>query len=495
MTDTATDTESNAAPSADACMLTDPSHIMVGKAGGICLFNKSDLDVLMQLPLPGIVIFVHGVNSDGEWYSQAEEGLCDGLNDRLRRNNENLKFNGAVAGQLHPTGYMNELTPDGFINPKMTANTFIQAGDTFSPVIRFRWGYKANSDELQKYGANIYLNEENYWGGGPFANGCTTLPDLWGRGLSENLFLWLHVQYLNPTQDRQVYSAPPRPYYVLAALRLARLIESLRQKQADVPITIVCHSQGNMVALAAAFIGDNMQATDAAGRSSSCVADSYVMCNAPYSLLKSNGTESWTSRDVRDANGRSGRQTEHARKATLKAFFEIIRKRSALEQDTARIDKRMENPAHGFAAQLDRTAHGYQGKTYGRVTLYCNPHDQVISSSAVQGIGWRGMDDDEIAATNGAGVFTQRVFAQGFKVGTQGYYHYWNDQYNHPKLGSDDFWFPHSQPAEYSISKGNDANPNFLPRILTYAAAPIFIVALKTIKIPINALPPHDKGG
>lgn len=32
---------------------------------------------------PGIVIFVHGVNADGEWYRAAEEGLCKGLNTRM----------------------------------------------------------------------------------------------------------------------------------------------------------------------------------------------------------------------------------------------------------------------------------------------------------------------------------------------------------------------------------------------------------------------------
>ncbi|MDT1822943.1 hypothetical protein FPK54_24335, partial [Acinetobacter baumannii] len=87
-----------------------------------------------------------------------------------------------------------------------------------------RWGYKASSDELQEFGDAIYLNEQNYWGGGPFANGCTALPDLWGAGLSDQLFLWLHIQHMNPTNDRQVYACPPRPYYVVAALRLAKLV-------------------------------------------------------------------------------------------------------------------------------------------------------------------------------------------------------------------------------------------------------------------------------
>ena len=30
--------------------------------------------------MPGVIIFVHGVNSEGEWYDKAEKALCEGLN-------------------------------------------------------------------------------------------------------------------------------------------------------------------------------------------------------------------------------------------------------------------------------------------------------------------------------------------------------------------------------------------------------------------------------
>ncbi len=246
--------------------LEDPHNILVGSKSGITLLNHSNLNVILRLPLPGIVIFVHGVNSDGEWYKETEQGMCAGLNERLKRCDEHLAYPTVEGGQLRPATYMPELTADGFISPNVQSDTFMKDDDHFTPVIRFRWGYKASPSELQQYGDSIYLNEEDYWGGGPFANGCTALPDLWSAGLSENLFLWMHVQHLNPTNDRNVYSAPPRPYFVLAALRLARLIESIRRKQADVPITLVCHSQGNMIGMAAAFLGDRLApVTDAAG--------------------------------------------------------------------------------------------------------------------------------------------------------------------------------------------------------------------------------------
>lgn len=488
---------SNSPLSADAeCKpYDDPSNMIVGHNFGMtCMNHETLLVAIQQMPLPGVVIFVHGVNSDGEWYTQAEEGLCKGLNDRLKRNKGQIAHPTPAGGQLKPASYMPDRTAEGYINPKKGDKTFILPEENFSPVIHFRWGYKANADELQKYGKGLYLNEENYWGGGPFANGCTSLPDLWGQGLADNLFLFLHVQHLNPTNDRTVYACPPRPYYVLAALRLAKLVASLREKQADVPITIVCHSQGNMIGIAAAFLGDRMESVkDATGMPGRCVADSYVLCNAPYSLVRSNFTEGWSSRDTKDSDGNGGRQSFEARAKTLAAFFDIIRQQGPTEQKPEFIDEFMKNEAHGFDAMSDRKKHGYGTtlSTYGRVTLYCNPHDQVISASTVQGIGWRGLNQHEIDVTQGAGTFCQRVFSQGFKVGKKGHYDYWADQYNKPKPGSQDFWFPESLKAEYSVKKGAEASKG-LNKVLTFVFSPVMIVSMKLAGVRINALPPKE---
>jgi len=469
--------------------LDDPNNQVLGEKSGIVFLSPRHLDVIMQLPLPGIVIFVHGVNSDGEWYKQAEDGLCEGLNERLKRRNEHLAFATPAGGMLTPVDYLSELTPDGFVNPKLGSTNFIQPTENFSPVIQFRWGYKASAQELQQYSDGIYLNEHHYWGGGPFANGCTALPDLWGNGLSSRLFLWMHVQHLNPTNDRLVYSCPPRPYFVVAALRLARLVESIRKKQADVPITIVCHSQGNMIGMAAAFLGDRLApVSDPSGKTGRCVADNYVLCNPPYSLVAENFTQAWTERDMEDADGNNGRQTAEARIATLRAFFDIVRPQSSTQQPCDVIDEAMRNDAHGFDTKSDRKRYGFgpSSSTQGRVTLYFNPHDQVISTTTIQGIGWRGLSQQEIDATGGAGVFAQRVFAQSFEVGKAGTYDFWHKK----PTCKEDFWYPRSPIAKYSLSKGSEASPHFVGRILTFAMAPILIFATSIAKTPINALPP-----
>ena len=487
----------------------NPNVIVVGERdGGLGLNAGTDpfyLKVVSQLPLPGIVIFVHGVNSDGEWFQAGEKGLCEGLNKRLKRNDEHLSHSGIAAGHLKEASYLPDLTEDGYLNPNKDSKRFMADQAHFSPVIQFRWGYKASDEDLQTYGDGIFLNESNYWGGGPFANGCSSLPDLWGSGLNDQLFLWLHAQHLNPTNDRMVYACPHRGYYIVAALRLAKLIGEIRKRQADVPVTIVCHSQGNMVSIAAAFLGDKLPTvTDKLGRTGNSVANNYVLCNPPYSLLDSNMTEGWTQLG-------HGRQTYEARVVTLQNFFKIMKEQAKVAQSDADVNKWIANEKHKFTVENDRKEHHYgpdPSKTnYGRVTLYFNPHDQVISASPVQGIGWRGMNQAEIDATTKEikGVFCQRVFAQGFHVGndpnTYKQYDFWEnhhikDENNKPlKPGDKRFWYPESPPAQYSVRKGLDANKSWLPKIITVATAPIFTLFFQFKKIRINGLPldKHDR--
>ena len=440
----------------------DPEIDILGQFSCNANFQSSDRDTLQQLPLPGIMIFVHGVNSDGEWYAAAEEGLCNGLNERLKRSCHHLQHRGVEGGELKAVNYGAEITAEGFLHPEMSADTLIRDAGTFSPVIRFRWGYKASGEELQKYGKGIYLNEQDYWGGGPFANGCSALADLWKDGLSEGLFLWNTIQHMNPFPERQVYSCPPRAYFVLAAYRLARLVEAIRQQQADVPVTIVCHSQGTMVAMAAAFLGARLPKADGVP----CVADNYVICNSPYSLAKSNSAENWVASNLRAADGSTGRLTVQARIATLKNFFALIGQRASLglAQTDEEIDRSMANAQHGLSAAADLDQYGIAGAAPG----------------------------GELAATDAAGVCVQRVFAQGFEVGKQGSYHYWSDHWRKPAPGGKDFWFPAQKYASYSIKQGVEASQDAFSTILTVGFAPLFILATGLAQSPCNALPHKD---
>lgn len=453
--------------------------------------GKNTRQCVPQLPLPGVVILVHGVNSDGEWYDATEQGLCAGLNARLARNPSQMAIPGVDGGQLHPVSYAPELDEGGFLSRDRTASTFIQDEPNYSPVIRFRWGYKADDKSLKKVGENIWLNEKNYWGGGPFANGCTSLPDLWTDGINDRLFLWLHAQDMNPEPGRDVYTCPPRHYYALAALRLAELVRLIRSKQADVPITIVCHSQGNMIGLAAAFYGAQLdakhgQVEDGEARSGPSIADTYVLANPPYSL-QSDGmfADNVSQRATRNEKGESGRQTREAREKTLAEFCKLIAQQQTKNQDEALFGPwtANQNPVDGSApyeVKSDRATNA--GK--GRVTLYCNPHDRVISALTVRGIGWQGVSSGELGRVDPSKtVFFQRVWAQDHPVGPAGTYRYWH-------AGATEFWHPPSRAAKYNIEQAvTDQRKTILGRLFALLSAPITWFVVKLANTRINAVP------
>lgn len=471
-------------------------HDVIARASAVFTPDKSTVQCSPQLPLPGVVILVHGVNSDGEWYEATEQGLCAGLNTRLARQPEQMFVKGVPGGQLTPASYRPELTDQGFLDRERTAKTFITPEPNYSPVIRFRWGYKADEESLQKVGQGVWLNEASYWGGGPFANGCTSLPDLWGDGLNDRLFLWLRAQDLNPEPGRDVYACPSRHYYAFAARRLAELVKLIRSKQADVPITIVCHSQGNMIGLGAAFYGAQIgEVRDGNGKAAPAVADNYVLANAPYSLAEVDmGTDNWSQRYVVNQHGQSGRQTGRARVDTLANFFELIRARQDTDQPVDEVSRwsANENPldgSPGYKVAEDRERYTKKG----RVTLYCNPHDRVISALTVQGIGWRGLEKAEIYATEGKGVFVQRVWAQGHPVGKKVDYRYLDGK------TADKFWLPESRTAKFNLVRTlTDPGNSVVAKFFTLVTAPVVWIAIlasskiEKLKVRINAVPLAD---
>ncbi|XLZ70431.1 DUF3274 domain-containing protein [Massilia sp. SR12] len=475
--------------------------------------DKSEAKFTSKLPLPGVVIFVHGVNSDGEWYEAAEEGLCDGLNTRLKRRPLRAEDEQCVKPLLHTheglltkAQYTPELTSAGFVDAERTSKNFIAPEANYSPVIRFRWGYKCSKEELKIWGERVWLNEHDYWGGGPFANGCSAVADLWNSGVDDRLFLWITAQHLNPAIGRDVYKCPSRAYYVHAALRLAKLIKSIRDKQKDCPITVICHSQGNVVGVGGAFLADKLGVQ----------ADNYILCNPPLSLMADNFMENWAQRGMKSSDGSRGRQTGEARVTTMKNYLDMLRERADKIQSDSDVDRAMSGgqpTADSFKAAEDRALHGYQGeRTHGRVTLYCNPHDQVISASPIQGIGWRGVSADELKKIDPAGnVFSQRVFASKYAVGQEpgkgkaSTYNFWTDRWNasKSKVGGGkldrehkrDFWYPPSPTAKYSIKQGWESAGNPLTKVLTVIGAILLKPVLAVADSPINADPPSDAGG
>lgn len=448
--------------------------------------------------LPGIIILVHGVNSDGEWFNQTEEGLIKGLNKRLGFD-QSKQPDRCLLSEVK---YAPEILPGGKLNDTLDGKTFISDAGR-SPVIRFRWGYKiagqdatdpnaADEDKEYKQSGRIWLNEMDAWGGGPLQNGTTALPYMWGVGMDDRVFWWWYTNMF-PVDGREIYACPPRAYYAHAAHRLKELIKAIRAKQPDCPITVVCHSQGNMITLGSAMLGMKEDA----------IADTYVMCNPPYNL-EAPMAEAVTYAKMPDGTGEFGHVTDKARQETFKRFLAGVAKRAGKGQTTAQINDRLAFKnidtcetifklaafPKGAAARKPPQP-GMDRDNRGKVFLYCNPHDQLIGISPVQGIGWKGLRKEDILAVEGEGIIYQRVWAQPggnqsppFAVGSEAWpkYRYIDDNYD-PKQ----FWHPKPPMMRYELS----LNPSqgFVSRIVTIFTSIFIWPVTHLLNIPINGDP------
>lgn len=363
---------------------------------------KVNAEVQPPLQLPGLIIFVHGVNSEGEWYDSAEVALCKGLNKRLGLEREfELIEHEYEKGHFEPCDE-NKTEWQGCYGDKSdNKQKWIVPPRRIkvegrSPVIRFYWGYRAAENETDKYaiplknkqGDNYYdLTPEQrkskgpfYWGGGPFQNGCNQLVSLWSDQGFDNWPSALGIpvpfstQLLNGERDRLLTAAPPRHYYAHAAGRLAKLIKTIRDKHPEDTVTVLSHSQGTMIALAAAAIEP---------------PDALFVMNSPYAL--DNEMTTYISYPMDEII------SKEAREAT---FADIVNK--IAENKTRLKQQGCERLLAGVSSGGESWTP--EGKTYrdvperdnhGTTWIYCNPHDRVMGSAPLRSIGWQGLPNTE----------------------------------------------------------------------------------------------------
>jgi pimeloyl-ACP methyl ester carboxylesterase len=350
-----------------------------------------------QIPphLPGVIIFVHGVNSEGEWYDAAEKAICEGLNERLNRNE---------VTRLKPNHY-------SALDQKGEPGTrhIVEIGH--SPVIRFYWGYRARDREERKWRVALRnrrdfdfwapqcTNERGpwYWGGGPFQNGTNNLQQLWSdQGFERKALGIFDLQQLNTETERQLHDAPPREYYAHASQRLAKLIDDIREHSPRDTVTVLSHSQGTMIAMAAAALCKTR------------APDALFLMNSPFAL-KNKITDAVTC-------GRE-RPTEQARINTFRNIANRIKQ-----------DKRVHTEAQMQLLQVGATEdmnfwrpdlglhYGLPERdNHGRLYVYFTPHDRVMGATPLQSIGWQGVDDKLLAELGD--TVKQRMLARGMACG------------------------------------------------------------------------------
>lgn len=343
--------------------------------------------------MPGVIIFVHGVNSEGEWYDVAEQALCEGLNERLGL--------GGTEFKLKANSYLDRDKASQVSHVRR----YNAADPGNSPVIRFYWGYRGPEKTTGRFkiplrnisGTDFWKRTEQdkgpwFWGGGPFQNGTNNLQQLWsGRGFSRTLFRVINLQLLNTEPERQLQDAPVRDYYPHAAKRLANLIDRIRRQYPHDTITVMSHSQGTMIAMAATALCETR------------APDALFVMNSPFTL-DDKDTDAATSGDARPTEG-----------ARLRTFRNIANR---IKADKRALDERLKSllqvgktPANEpWRPDITRDDGIPERDNHGRLYVYFSPHDRVMGMTALQSIGWQGLPDALLRELDG--TVYQRMLAR-----------------------------------------------------------------------------------
>ncbi|APW35844.1 hypothetical protein RD110_00285 [Rhodoferax koreense] len=386
--------------------------------------DASERTYMVGIPhlMPGTIIFVHGVNSEGEWYGDAAAQFCLGLNYRLGRTD-------LTSATVDPVSKRFKDKTEAGKKPN-------------SPIIPFYWGYSAARDAQKQivkkevvgspdaitdqYGNP--LERDGSWGGGPFQNGTNDLLSFWRKeGFNPKIGL-IDVNWINPVLGRKLTPCPPRLYYAHAARRLAHLVSTIRTDFPNEPINIVAHSQGTMVALCALFYGK---------QSGLRGPDTVILNSSPYRF------DTFATDFLTAANGGKEVQSAAARLKTFANAAAIVNESKTqftyrpapdaactrehtpahIHDDVIFIHQPADNPdwrAEIGAAPVKGELRWWSVPQHkrdnrGKLFVNFNPADRVIGVSAVEGIGWRGLPTKYFDAGNnqlGANVM-QRLFVRG----------------------------------------------------------------------------------
>jgi pimeloyl-ACP methyl ester carboxylesterase len=348
----------------------------------------------MEVPadLPGVVIFLHGVNDPGASYESVETGLCQGVNERLDRPDLKAGRYGAAysAAKELPLDERSADQKAMLDDP----DTYLYRRDTTAPktrslMIPFYWGYRAAPEHVKRDDAGDLFRMRNQFqdirgnrldrhfakAGGFFVNATNNLQEMYGEGFKANRKTGM-VEFAKPNNFLLFANAPLRHYFVLAAHRLAMLVSEMRRVSPDETITIMGHSQGTLIALLAqALLVDK-------GRR---CADTLILVDTPYSVLpkvtpKDHDTLATLIRIVTAVT-----QTPHAQPAL-----------SALRDSKTyggRSGPRW-SPTQGTRQdKLGNLSVFPERDNRGKVYLYFCPDDTTVALDDVQGIGTYGMPD------------------------------------------------------------------------------------------------------
>ncbi|WP_449467333.1 T6SS effector phospholipase Tle3 domain-containing protein [Stenotrophomonas humi] len=338
---------------------------------------------------PGVVIFLHGVNDPGASYASVEEGLCQGLNERLDRADLRPGRYGVDyrAVKRKPEDQRNQRDREVLDDPD--THLYLRKGDHAKSIfIPFYWGYRAAEHEVQRDAkgdpTKVRTQYQDKRGnrldrnfgkaGGFFVNATNNLPDMYGEGFDKFI-----RHGVNPTLPNSQFmgTGPHRRYFVLAAERLANLVSTIRSIYPSETITIMGHSQGTLITLLAqALLVDRQE------RCADCV----IMVASPYSVLS---TVTPAGHDTLAALIRIVEQVT-AQPYPMPALDNLVQGQS---KAGGRAGARW-NPQHGQRIGKDANTVVFPERdNRGKVYLYFSPDDATVGLDTVAGIGTLGVPD------------------------------------------------------------------------------------------------------
>lgn len=355
----------------------------------------------IQQPKPCIVILIHGVNDLAGSYADQEEGICEGLNERLdhlttARGGRNMAALNPATYRLPEDDQGSAPDPDR-VYYRRRAHAGKLGGRSRSVVIPFYWGFReeerainkrtTHGEWLDRFGNR--LDKDGIKQGGMFANATTNIPDMFGTGFSGRLVGAMPVNPVFGSPSHPLMPAPGRRYMVLAALRLAALVKTIRGYKGrsgsdglNDTINVVGHSQGTLITLLAnAYLKEEGERP----------IDALVMMSSPYGL----GEPFLESLLVR-----SSQQTTLARLQTLANITQFIGRQPNVVPALADMADPVNEACIGglrWTGDKCRTTvdgqelHFTERDNRGNVYLYFSPEDQTVGMKSVQGIGWQGV--------------------------------------------------------------------------------------------------------
>ena len=394
------------------------SDNVIAQACALTMANRPGMrPVQVPADLPGIVIFIHGVNDNGASYSTVERGLCQGLNERLGRSDmqsgvygkryEQARLAQARSDDIRDEEALND--PDSFLHKRESS---LAGSSVFLP---FYWGLRADDQDIATldnpgiitsrqadengrlmtrgqyqdvHGNRLDANFAK--GGGFFANATNNIPQMYGPG-----FVLQGVQEFAMRKamgGKSVYAgtAPDRRYFVLAATRLAHLIKTIRRAKLELrsgqsaeneTITVMGHSQGSIITLLAQALLKSW--------GERCV-DCIIMVDTPYSLHATHGDGHLTGRSkLKTLVDIVNAVTAKPHSVPVLAELMLSSERSCGRSGPHWSDRQGKRPDKSGPDWITFDERDNRGKVY----LYFCPEDTITGMKQVRGIGTFGVPD------------------------------------------------------------------------------------------------------